>query len=69
MNIKREACVIFLAGAIVTGECLGHEENKHIELRQYRATPDLVGHAWDVAAASTATMTTLSTFPDFAQFT
>jgi hypothetical protein len=69
MNIKREAGVIFLAGAIVTGECLGHEENKHIELRQYRATPELVSNAWDIVSPSTATVTTVSSLLLTEQFT
>jgi hypothetical protein len=68
-HAAKSAQVIFLAASVVTAECLGREENKHIELRQYRATPGLVGHALDVAAATTATVTTFNSFPYFAQFT
>jgi hypothetical protein len=65
----KSAQVIFLAGAIVTAECLGHEEKKHIENRQYGEIPGLVGQAWNIAAASTATITKVSPFIFPEQFT
>lgn len=53
------AIVVLLCGAIGVEEFFGHEEMKHIELRQYRATPELAGQTWNIANASTATFTTV----------
>jgi hypothetical protein len=68
------AAVPILAFPLILNPCVARDEKKdiedrHVENRQYRATPGLVGHVWDVANASTATMTTVSSliFPE--QFT
>lgn len=68
-RVAKSAVVILLVGATGAEECLGHTKPKHVELRQVQEIPGLVGHVSDMAAASTATMTTVSPllFPE--QFT
>jgi hypothetical protein len=60
---SKSAVVPFLIFPIIMNPCVARDEKKdiedrHVETRQYRASPGLVGHAWDAALASTATVTT-----------
>jgi hypothetical protein len=69
VRAAKSAVVILLVGATGAEECFGRDKLKHIELRQHEQDPGLVGQAWNIANASTATITTVSPFiiPD--QFT
>jgi hypothetical protein len=55
MNTK-VFCVL-LAMTIGTEQCLSPNGEKHVEPPQYRAIPQLVGNAWNLASAGTATAT------------
>jgi hypothetical protein len=58
------AGTVFLAASVGAASCFGHDDQKHIELRQYYPEPTLTVEVW----ISTATrQTTNSVFPPFLQ--